>query len=102
MRTPVSHDHDHSNRACAAARQKAGIDGDALGASPPAENAIDSSSGGAAAASSSPQFSLAELARQGMDSEWAKEIDADVARTFGERPMSFRRDFGSMTRQVWF
>ncbi|CAM9570365.1 unnamed protein product, partial [Ectocarpus sp. 13 AM-2016] len=88
-----------SNRACAAARQKACIKGDAPRASPSAENATDSCSGGTAAASSSPQFSLAELARQGMDSEWAKAIDADVARTFGERPMSFRRDFGSMTRQ---
>ncbi|CAN0208297.1 unnamed protein product, partial [Ectocarpus sp. 12 AP-2014] len=88
-----------SNRACAAARQKAGIKGDAPRASPSAENATNSCSGGTAAASSSPQFSLAELARQGMDSEWAKAIDADVARTFGERPMSFRRDFGSMTRQ---
>ncbi|CAN0016486.1 unnamed protein product, partial [Ectocarpus fasciculatus] len=93
-----------SNRASASARKNANTDRGALGASPPAGNANNSSSGeaAAAAASSSPQFSLAELARQGMDSEWAKAIDADVARTFGERPMSFRGEFGSMTRQVWF
>lgn len=50
--------------------------------------------------SPSRRHSLAELARQGMASEWSKAIDADVARTFGRRPMSFRGEFGSGPQQV--
>eukprot|EP00903_Cladosiphon_okamuranus_P009068 g8669.t1 len=52
-----------------------------------------------AALSPARRHSLAELARQGMASEWSKAIDADVARTFGRRPMSFRGEFGSGVQQ---
>eukprot|EP00752_Nemacystus_decipiens_P011458 g10175.t1 len=93
-----------SNRTSTKAKSGTLEDGNGPGGSSPPDDIPDNHSGGAPggpgtgnepAVSPSRRHSLAELARQGMASEWSKAIDADVARTFGRRPMSFRGEFGS-------
>lgn len=98
---PPSHHQtrQYSNRAPSAHKAKGKNRlGKGRGPSPPTDEAGNASE--AAASPNRLRHSLAELARRGMDSEWSKDIDADVARTFGRRPMSFRGVFGSGAQQV--